>query len=118
VARPLAGAAGSGPPTAPTDRPAGTLGGSAPQAGFGDRIERSRPTNRLAVVALTIVLLSYPAGFLAPVLSPGLLAVGAGLGVVAAGQVGRTGERGRELAIVAVALGVIGVIGSLVGAVR
>jgi hypothetical protein len=63
--------------------------GHGPPPGYGWR----RPTNQLAVVALVL-------SFLGP-LSP----VGLVLGVVARGQIRRTGEEGDGLALAAVVVG-------------
>jgi uncharacterized membrane protein len=73
-------------------------------------------TNGLAVAALAAVLLSYPFGFAAPILSLLLEAAGLVLGFLALQAIERSrrAERGRELAWVAIALGGIGLVGWVV----
>jgi hypothetical protein len=88
---------GSGPPTghAPPGYgpaaypPPGYVPGYGPPPGYGWR----RPTNQLAVVALVLSFL----GALSP--------VGLVLGIVARGQIRRTGDEGDGLALAAIIVG-------------
>ena len=89
--------------------------GTEPTARVAPPSARSA-TNRLAVVALAAVLLSYPFGFAAPILALLLEAAGLVLGFLALQAIERSGrgERGRGLAWVAIGLGAIGVVGWVV----